>query len=143
MRRRRRCYSFDSPLRRQGIVEISGTEGTIVLPDPNMFSGGRPSPGRSVTVAPTRRTPPSPSSRGRMFRRRASWSAGASEPSTWRARSAPVARTARPARFGYHVLDTMVASQESAARGEFVPVDSTVDPIEAVPVDFDPFARTV
>ena len=31
--------SFDSPLRRQGFFEISGTEGTIVLPDPNMFTG--------------------------------------------------------------------------------------------------------
>jgi hypothetical protein len=37
----------------------------------------------------------------------------------------------------------MVSAQESAARGEFVTVESTVEPIEAVPVDFDPFARTL
>src|SRR5699024_12082640 len=29
--------SFDSPLARQGIVEIHGTEGSLVVPDPNMF----------------------------------------------------------------------------------------------------------
>ena len=56
-------------------------------------------------------------------------------------------RTGRPHRatgeLGYHVLDTMVSAQESAARGAFVAVESTVDPIEAVPVDFDRFARTV
>ena len=32
-------YSTDSPLKRHGIVEINGTEGTIVIPDPNMFGG--------------------------------------------------------------------------------------------------------
>src|SRR5690606_27098274 len=31
--------SFDSPLARQGIVEIHGTEGSLVVPDPNMFEG--------------------------------------------------------------------------------------------------------
>jgi hypothetical protein len=56
-------------------------------------------------------------------------------------------RTGRPHRatgeLGYHVLDTMVSAQESVARGEFVAVESTVGPIESVPVDFDPFARTL
>ena len=32
-------FSFDSPLSRQGFVEITGTEATIVLPDPNTFGG--------------------------------------------------------------------------------------------------------
>ena len=32
-------FSFDSPLTRMGVVEITGTEGTIVIPDPNMFTG--------------------------------------------------------------------------------------------------------
>jgi predicted dehydrogenase len=31
--------SFDSPLRRSGFVEITGTEATIALPDPNGFGG--------------------------------------------------------------------------------------------------------
>ena len=32
-------FSFQNALPRAGFVEISGTEGTIVLPDPNMFEG--------------------------------------------------------------------------------------------------------
>ena len=32
-------FSFQNALPRMGFVEISGTEGTIVLPDPNMFDG--------------------------------------------------------------------------------------------------------
>ena len=32
-------YSTDSPLLRHGVVEITGTEGTIVIPDPNTFGG--------------------------------------------------------------------------------------------------------
>ena len=32
-------FSFDSPLAQMGVVEITGTEGTLVIPDPNMFTG--------------------------------------------------------------------------------------------------------
>lgn len=135
--------SFDSPLRRQGIVEISGTEGTMVLPDPNKFSG------RTAIT--------------RAFDHRGSdpaHAAVAEQPWTEVREEGVVVgrglgaldmaraiRTGQPHRatgeLGYHVLDTMVAAQESAARGEFVAVDSRVDRIHAVPVDFDPYARTV
>lgn len=135
--------SFDSRLFRQGFVEISGTEGTIVLPDPNTFTG------KSTIV--------------RSFDHRGSdpaVTAGTAQPRTEITDEGVVVgrglgaldmaralRTGRPHRatgeLGYHVLDTMVAAQDSAARGEFVAVDSTVAPIEAVPVDFDPFARTL
>jgi hypothetical protein len=37
----------------------------------------------------------------------------------------------------------MLAAEESAARHEFVTVESTVGPIEAMPLDFDPFAATL
>jgi predicted dehydrogenase len=135
--------SFDSPLRRQGVVEISGTEGTIVLPDPNMFTG------RSAIA--------------RAFSHRGTdpgITAGTDQPWVDVAEEGVVVgrglgaldmaraiRAGRPHRatgeLGYHVLDTMVAAQESAARGEFVRVESSLDPIEAVPVEFDPFARTL
>jgi predicted dehydrogenase len=56
-------------------------------------------------------------------------------------------RAGRPHRatgeLAYHVLDTMVAAQESGTRREFVTVESSVEPIEAMPVEFDPFARTL
>ena len=32
-------FSFDSPLVRMGVVEITGTEGTMIIPDPNTFTG--------------------------------------------------------------------------------------------------------
>ncbi len=32
-------FSFDSPLERVGVVEIAGTDATLITPDPNMFGG--------------------------------------------------------------------------------------------------------
>ena len=47
-------FSFDSPLPRHGFVEITGTEATMAVPDPNRFTGdirtgwpGRPARWRS------------------------------------------------------------------------------------------------
>jgi predicted dehydrogenase len=127
--------STDSPLLRQGVVEISGTEGTITLPDPNMFTGVsaiiRPLAGRDsgqswVDVI----------EEGTVVGR----GLGALD-------MARAIRAGRPHRatgeLGYHVLDTMLAAEESAARHEFVAVTSTVAPIEALPIDFDPFAATL
>ena len=41
-------FSFESPLARTGVVEITGTEGTLVVPDPNQFTGDV-----KITRAPT------------------------------------------------------------------------------------------
>ncbi len=32
-------FSFDSPLTRMGYVEVTGTDGTMIIPDPNLFTG--------------------------------------------------------------------------------------------------------
>lgn len=32
-------FSFDSPITRMGVLEVIGTEGTLVIPDPNRFTG--------------------------------------------------------------------------------------------------------
>jgi len=135
--------SFDSPLRRQGIVEISGTEGTIVLPDPNMFTG------RTAIVRKFSHTGADPGVSA--FDDQESIAVPEEGVVVGRGLGAldmaRAIRSGRPHRatgeLGYHVLDTMVSAQESAARGEFVTVESTVDLIEAVPVDFDPFAKTL
>jgi predicted dehydrogenase len=135
--------SFDSPLRRQGFVEISGTEGTIVLPDPNTFTGrsmiARPFGHRGADPAPVAGTDQpwvEVLEEGVVVGR----GLGALD-------MARAIRTGRAHRatgdLGYHVLDTMVAAQESAARGQFVTVESSVEPIEAVPAGFDPLARTL
>ena len=127
--------STDSPLRRHGVVEISGTEGTITLPDPNTFSG------RTAIIRPLAEAG------GEQ-----SWTEVLEE-GTVVGRGLGVLDLARAIRtgrahratgeLGYHVLDTMMAAEESAERREFVTVHSSVAPIEAMPVDFDPFARTV
>ena len=76
--------SFDSPLRRHGFVEITGTEATLAMPDPNGFDG---------EVRIRRRAAPS----GRPSRPPGPPRAAASAPWTWPARCAPVCRTGPPA----------------------------------------------
>ena len=44
---------------------------------------------------------------------------------------------------GYHVLDIMLSAEESAERGEFVDVESSVDTVPVLPEGFDPLARTL
>ena len=140
-------FSFDSPLKRQGVVEITGTEGTLVIPDPNRFTG-------EVRIA-----------RGPVL-------GGASTPDEIRAvntadqtwedvpvtgvyaeRGLGVLDLARAARtggrplasgdLGYHVLDTLVAIDESVHQGRVVDVESRVEPIPAVAEGYDPFERTL
>ena len=83
-------FSFDSPLTRMGYVEITGTEGTIVIPDPNLLHRrGQDHPG-------ARRSPRSPRIRSgracRCDRRRTQ--NGASGCSTWLGRPGPAAEAA-------------------------------------------------
>lgn len=44
---------------------------------------------------------------------------------------------------GYHVLDTLLSAERSAATGTTVTVESTVAPVPLLPDDFDPFAATL
>ena len=135
-------YSTDSPLLRQGVVEITGTEGTIVIPDPNTFGGAlaitRPlDPGhrsRRRRSCRTRRTCPQEGVARRSRPRRARHGAR---------RSARVVRTSRPGRFGYHVLDTLLSIEESVERGSSCRSRARSSAIGPLPVDFDPFARTL
>lgn len=130
--------SFDSPLARQGIVEIHGTEGSLVVPDPNMFEG------RVAYVRPFAEfgeTPPTQE-----------WIDVPQEgPITGRglglldmvraiAEDRPHVASGE---VGYHVLDVMLSAEESAASGEFVTVESSVSEVPLVPVDFDPLERTI
>ena len=140
-------FSFDSPLKRQGVVEITGTEGTLVIPDPNRFTG-------EVRIA-----------RGPVL-------GGASTPDEIRAvntadqtwedvpvtgvyaeRGLGVLDLARAARtggrplasgdLGYHVLDTLVAIDEAVTSSRVVDVASRVERVPLVEETFDPFSRTL
>ena len=122
--------SFDSPLRRSGFIEITGSEATLALPDPNRFDGDV-----------------------RLF------APGTDEPTVIPAAGAMAGRglgvldLARALRGGgphrasgemaLHVLDTMEAIAGSAAGSAFEPVHTTFDLPAAVPADWDPLASTL
>ncbi|MGO4236077.1 Gfo/Idh/MocA family protein [Pseudarthrobacter sp. YAF2] len=123
-------YSFESPRIRTGFVEITGTEGTLELPDPNYFDG-------DLKL----------------------WRAGAEEAETIRAtgpangRGMGVLDMARSLRAGvphraqgalaYHVVDTLVSISESAETGTFLGVDSSAVTSPALPEDWEPTAATL
>ncbi len=132
--------SFDTPLFRHGVFEVNGTEGTIVLPDPNMFGGGWP-----IRVA-------RPIATGASYPFEQEWETiHDEEPDVGRGLGIlDMARAIRSGgshiatgEVGYHVLDAMVAVEESVERRSFVDVESTVAPIASLPDSFDPFAATL
>ncbi len=123
-------FSFDSPLKRAGFVEITGTEATIAIPDPNTFDGdiiltrrGQDEPETIPAVGAT-------STRG----------SGVLE-------MARALRAGRPHRaqgaVAYHVLDAMVSIAESVDTGQFVSLQSSADAAQPLPEDWDPTAATL
>jgi predicted dehydrogenase len=114
-------FSFDSALKRR-LVEVTGVDGTLVVPDPNTFTGevalhradgadGEPETVPAVEAGTTRGT-------------------GVVE-------LARAIRAGRPERasgeLGFHVLDVMIATIEAAGRGATVDVASTVRLAPALP----------
>ena len=122
-------FSFDSKLARAGFVEIAGTEGTAVFPDPNMFDGDTlvHTGGDEPTVVPAS---------GSTFTR-----------GTGVAELAQAIRGGRrervPGELAFHVLDVMVSLAESAERDESVVVASSLDPTPELPEDWDPSVATL
>jgi predicted dehydrogenase len=123
-------FSFDSPLPRHGFVEITGSEATIALPDPNMFDGDI-----------------------RLHRHGAEdWETFPAVGSTF-GRGTGVLDMARSLRAGiphraqgetaFHVLDTMASIAESVDNHEFVEVASSAVAAEPLPEDWDPSAPTL
>lgn len=133
-------YSTDSPLLRHGIVEITGTEGTLVIPDPNTFGG-------QITIThPLSEmvVPPAPIVQRVVEVPQDGVLAGRGLGLLDMARSI---RAGRPhvatGRFGYHVLDTLLSIEESVESRAFVPVTSTVDAVGSIDAEFDPFEATL
>ncbi|HAG58671.1 MAG TPA: oxidoreductase [Arthrobacter bacterium] len=123
-------FSFDSPFKRAGFVEITGTEATIAFPDPNRFDG-------NVRICATgsddwTTVPSIGSTAGR--------GAGVLE-------MARALREGRPHRaqgeLAFHVLDTMASIAESIDARAFVDVASSAAPVPALPEDWDPNAATL
>jgi predicted dehydrogenase len=123
-------FSFQNALPRAGFVEISGTDGTLVLPDPNTFEG-------DSTL----------------------WRFGSAEPSVLPAtgstygRGSGVLDLARSIRTGVperasgaiaaHVLDVLLAVSEAAETGTTVDVASSIAQPVPLAEDWDPAAATL
>ncbi|NQX12694.1 Gfo/Idh/MocA family oxidoreductase [Microbacteriaceae bacterium VKM Ac-2855] len=123
-------FSFQNALHRVGVVEISGTEGTIVLPDPNTFEGdsilwrfGNDEPAVLAAAGSTN---------GR----------GSGVVDLARALRGDRTETASGALAG-HVLDTLLAISDSAETGTPVAVTSTVAKPQPLPEGWDPTAATL
>jgi predicted dehydrogenase len=122
-------FSFDSPIRRI-LLEVTGRDGTLLLPDPNEFDGEvalvRPGADAPEVLAAT---------------------TAASTRGTGVLDLARAIRGDRPHRadgtLAYHVLDVMTAIVESADRDAVVSVESTVAVAPPLPPDWDPLAATV
>ncbi len=130
-------FSFDSPLARTGVIEITGTEGTLVVPDPNTF-GGEVRITRAATLEqmgaePAWHTVPS-------IGIEAGRGLGVLDMARAIRGGGPHIATGE---LGYHVLDALVAIEESAASGRFIEVESTVGDIPLVPEDRDPREATL
>ncbi|WP_199512840.1 Gfo/Idh/MocA family protein [Nucisporomicrobium flavum] len=125
--------TFDSALARTGL-EVTGTLGTAVLPDPNRFDGTTTLHllgGEKGAEKPEDLDAEGhPATRG----------TGVLE----LARAVRAGRAERaPGELAYHVLDVMLAIEESVARRETVSVTSTVEVPPALPAGWDPYARTL
>jgi predicted dehydrogenase len=133
-------YSTDSPLLRHGIVEVTGTEGTLVIPDPNTFGG-------PITI--TRKlerhvVPPEPVVQEVVEVQQEGVLTGRGLGLLDMVRAIQDDRPhVATGEFGYHVLDTLLAIEESAEARGFVQVQSTLAEVGSLGADFDPFAATL
>jgi predicted dehydrogenase len=130
-------FSFDSPISRVGVVEITGTEGTLVVSDPNKFTGevkiGRVAAGADDESEPD-------------------WDVvSLTGIDTGRGLGvldlARAIRASRPhiasGELGYHVLDALCTIDEAVLSGGWVSVESSVGDIPLMQEDFDPFQATL
>lgn len=123
-------FSFDSPLKRAGFVEITGSEATIAFPDPNNFDGDVRICARGADDWTTVPSTGSTASRG----------AGVLE-------MARAIRAGRPHRaqgeLAFHVLDSMASIAESIDTKSFIDVESSAAPVPALPEEWDPAEATL
>lgn len=121
--------SFEHAFAREGVVEINGTEGTLILPDPNVFDGdstlwrfGQ----EGASVIPCEGS---------------TWGRGTGVVELARAISAGEPERASGA-IAAHVLDILVGIDEAATKGAPVTISSRAQRMPPLPAAWDPSART-
>jgi predicted dehydrogenase len=123
-------FSFDSPLQRTGFVEITGTDATLAVPDPNGFDGAIRIRRRGAedweTIAETK---------------------AVAQRGTGVLEMARAIRADRPHRasgaLAFHIVDVMESITQSIDTGAFVDVQSTVEVAPILPDDWDVTAATL
>lgn len=131
--------SFDSALERHGVIEIHGSEGTLVMPDPNAFDGAV----SYVKPLGVLRDGATPTQEWIDIERTGSVvgrGLGVLDMARAIAADRPHIATGE---LGFHVLDVLLSAEESAASGQSVTIESTVADVPLMPADFDPFAVTL
>jgi len=122
-------FSWDSPLRRSGFVEITGTEATLAMPDPNQFDGElriyRAGDDEGTAVA----TQGAAAGRG----------SGVVDMVRGINRGEPHRASGEIA---LHVLEMMTAIERSGATAAFEPIESDFDLPVALAVEWDPYVRS-
>jgi predicted dehydrogenase len=122
-------FSFDTPLERMGVLEITGADATLVATDPNSFAGEiRINRGGEAWESITATGVDHGRGIGAVDMARAIRSGDAHS---------------TDARLGLHVLDAMVATEISINTAAFVEVASRFDPVAALPEDWDPTELTL
>jgi predicted dehydrogenase len=123
-------FSFDSPLPRAGFVEITGSEATLAVPDPNAFAGEIKIRRRGAADWETLATTTATAERG-----------------TGVLDMARAIRENRPHRatgaLAFHIVDVMASITQSIDTGAFVDVTSTVEVAAILPDDWDVHAATL
>lgn len=122
--------SFDSPMQRHGFVEITGTEATIALPDPNGFGDDirmRAAGAEDWTVVPS-----AGATNGRGL--------GALDLARALRRGGSPRASGE---IGLHVLETMEAIERSIASRAFEPVRSDFTLSEPLEPGWDPASITI
>ena len=119
-------FSWDSQLSRQGFVEISGTEATLAVPDPNRFDGDlrvRRAGEEEWTVLPS-----TGAAAGR--------GTGVVDMVRSIARGEPHRASGEMA---LHVVEMMTAIEQSAATSEFEQVETSFDVPAPLGAEWDPY----
>ncbi|APX31901.1 oxidoreductase [Brachybacterium sp. P6-10-X1] len=123
-------FSFDEALDRPHVLELSGSTGSLALPDPNQFTGVTSRALRGAEDWTEREPVGAIGGRG----------LGTLE-------MARALRAGRPHRLtgelAAHVLDIMIGLEEATRIDGSVPVATTATVPELLPEDFDPLAATL
>jgi len=112
------------------LLEVNGTEATLLFPDPNYFDGEVRIRRRGGEDWETAATTTASAARGTGV---LDMARALREGTPHRAQGA----------LGFHVLDTMIAIADSVEARAFVEVESTVDKPPLLPEDWDPLASTI